>query len=119
YLASEENDGGRSHGIPCPRQDTPTAPSPSAVGSVLDGERLIASSSSNTTALNGVDLSPQPDDSTAKGDTPLDKQPYGDSEVGGPFATPTPSSAPLADTSTEPVDADATSPQEEIPEEVF
>ena len=91
YLAREENDGGRSKVIPFPRQYTPPSPPPSAIGSVLDGERSVPISSSNNTGLNGTDLSPQPGNYTAEGDTPPDKQPYGNSEMNGPSAASTPS----------------------------
>jgi hypothetical protein len=92
YPAGEKNDGEKSNVIQFPRQYTPPAPLPSAVGSALDGERSVPTFSSNNAPLNGADLSLQPDYSTAEGDTPADKQPCGYSQAGGPFYVPTLSS---------------------------
>jgi hypothetical protein len=95
YPIGEGNDGGRSNVIPFPRQYTPTAPPPVAVGAALDGDRSAPFSSSTSAAMNDTDLSPQPGYSTAGGDPPPEKQPCGDAEVGGPSAVPTHASAPL------------------------
>jgi hypothetical protein len=96
YPAREENDGGRSKVIPFPRQYMLPNPPPSAVGSGLDGERLVPISSSNQAAPNGADLSPQLSDRTAEGVTPPEKQPCGNSEAGRPSAVPTLSDGPLS-----------------------
>jgi hypothetical protein len=93
YPASEENDGGRSNVIPFPRQYTPTDPSPSAVGSTPDGERSTPLTPALSLEAHGADLSPQPEDYTAEGDTSPNEQRGDDAEAGGPSAMPTHSGA--------------------------
>jgi hypothetical protein len=105
YPAGEENDGGRSNVIQFPRQYTPIDQPPSAVGSVLDGERSASFASSDKAGVNGFDLSPQQGNYTAEGDTHPDEQLCGDFEVDGPSAGLLPSSAALDDRS---VDTKAT-----------